>query len=149
MHHYHCGQCGYSEANADGSECDYCYQRVTLCNLTPHPIAIHGDGEPITLQPDGPAPRLRPIRTDLGKIAGIPIVRTTLGDVEGLPDPIPGVIRIVSALVAEHSSVAHRDDLAYPGEAIRDADGRIVGCRGLCAGPGLARRMEAGLLSGR
>jgi hypothetical protein len=61
-----------------------------------------------------------------------------MGEPTGLPDPADGVIVIVSALVAEHPSVAHRTDLAYPGEAIRDPDGKIVGAKGLCAGPGLA-----------
>jgi hypothetical protein len=72
----------------------------------------------------------------------IPVVRTRLGCPEGLPDPEDGVILIVSALIAEHHSVEHREDLAYPGEAIRDESGRVVGCRGLCAGPGLALRIR-------
>lgn len=47
--------------------------------------------------------------------------------------------------MAEHPSVAGRTDLAYPGEAIRDRDGKIVGCRGLCAGPGLAESLRSTL----
>jgi len=70
------------------------------------------------------------------------IVRSTMGEPTGLPERQEGVILIVSALVAEHPSLAHRTDLASPGEAIRDADGKIVGAKGLCAGPGLAEDMR-------
>jgi len=56
---------------------------------------------------------------------------------------VDGTILIVSALVAEHPSVACRTDLAYPGEAIRDEAGKVIGANGLCAGPGLAAKMRA------
>lgn len=117
-----------------------------LKNLTPHPLAMHGPEGVTHLPVDGPAPRLAPSRESLGAIGGLPVVRTTLGSPSGLPDPEDGVVLIVSALVAEHPALAGRTDLAYPGEAIRDADGRIIGARGLCAGPGLARKMEITLL---
>lgn len=126
---------------------------MILRNLTPHPITIRTDSDSLVLPVYGPAPRLAPSRLALrhvydcgpdghasGDGLGVRLVRTTLGDPDGLPERIGNVILIVSALVAEHPSVAGRDDLAYPGEAVRDADGRIVACLGLCAGPGLARR---------
>jgi len=107
-------------------------------NLTPHAITIVSDGKSTTYPVDGPAPRLAVERKDLGQIGGISVVRSILGVPTGLPEAQDGVILIVSALVAEHHSVSHRSDLAYPGEAIRDADGKIVGANGLCAGPGMA-----------
>ena len=114
---------------------------MKFLNLTPHPITIV-QGEQSTVYPvDGPAPRLAVEREPLGQVGGVSIVRSTMGDPTGLPDPQEGVILIVSALVAEHPSVANRTDLAYPGEAIRDSDGKIVGAKGLCAGPGLAREL--------
>lgn len=116
---------------------------MKFVNLTPHPITIV-EGDQSTLYPvDGPAPRLAVEREALGQIDGISVVRSTMGEPVGLPDPQDGVIVIVSALVAEHSSVASRADLAYPGEAIRDTDGKIVGAKGLCAGPGLAESLRA------
>lgn len=113
-------------------------------NLTPHTLHLHGADGVTTIGPDGPAPRLTPERTPLGGVSGLPVVRTVLGSPQGLPEPEEGVLLIVSALVAEHPSVSHRTDLAYPGEAIRDENGRIVGAKGLCAGPGLARQMTEG-----
>lgn len=112
-------------------------------NLTPHPVTIHKDnGDTVTLPVDGPAPRLAVDREPLGELGGFSVVRSTMGEPEGLPEPEEGVTIIVSALVAEHSSLAGRTDIAYPGEAIRDDNGRIVGCQGLCAGPGLAKRLR-------
>jgi hypothetical protein len=62
-----------------------------------------------------------------------------MGNPQGLPEPEDGVVLVVSALVAE--AAPEREDLAYPGEAIRDSDGKIVGAKGLCAGPGLAHKI--------
>jgi hypothetical protein len=114
---------------------------VRLRNRTPHPLSLHGaDGTVLSLPVDGPAPRLGVERQALGLIAGLPIVRSTMGAVGGLPEEREDIIVIVSALVAE--ACPERGDLAYPGEAIRDEAGRIIGARGLCAGPGLARRLS-------
>lgn len=116
---------------------------MKFVNLTPHPITLV-EGEQSTLYPvDGPAPRLAVEREALGKIGDISIVRSTMGEPAGLPEPQEGVIVIVSALVAEHPSVSTRTDLAYPGEAIRADDGKIVGAKGLCAGPGLAESLRS------
>ena len=134
---------------------------MKFLNLTPHPITIVADGRSFDLPVDGPAPRLAVERVDLGVLPmdyegysslydreevmlhDIPVVRSMMGAPTGLPEPQDGVIVIVSALVAEHPSVAHRTDLAYPGEAIRDADGKIVGAKGLCAGPGMTESLRA------
>ncbi len=120
---------------------------MELKNYTPHPITLLvGKGllaEGITFQPAGPAPRLEPSREPLGEILGIPVVRTTLGKPVGLPTPEEGVVFVVSALVAE--ACPERTDLAYPGEAVRDSDGVIIGARGLCAGPGLAQKLSVGV----
>lgn len=115
---------------------------MRFVNMTPHSVHVHdGNGNVRVIEPCGTVPRLTPRSESLGTIDGLPIVRTRLGSPEGLPDPEDGVVLIVSALIAEHHSVEDREDLAYPGEAIRDESGRVVGCRGLCAGPGLALRI--------
>ena len=118
-------------------------------NLTPHTIHIHDkEGSILTMQPHGPAARLAVEREDLGDFpgAGIPFVRSTMGLPTGLPPHEPGAIIIVSALVAE--ACPSRTDLAYPGEAIRDESGRIVGSKGLCAGKGLAAEIRRGAFVG-
>lgn len=116
---------------------------MKLVNLTPHPITIVEGEQSIAYSVAGPAPRLAVVREPLGQVGGISVVRSTMGDPTGLPEPQGGVILIVSALVAEHPSVASRTDLSYPGEAIRDTDGKIVGAKGLCAGPGLAKSLRS------
>lgn len=110
---------------------------MELKNYTPHTLTLHGETWITHLPVAGPAPRLAVSRQQLGTLAGLPLVRSTMGAPEGLPEPVAGVVLVVSALVAE--AAPEREDLAYPGEAIRDAEGRIVGARGLCAGPGLAK----------
>jgi hypothetical protein len=114
-------------------------------NFTPHTIKILTDkAEEVVLPVDGPAPRLAVTRELVGHADGIPVYRSVLGEPHNLPAPQPGVIFVVSALVAEHPALAGRDDLAYPGEAVRDSTGQVVGCRGLSAGPGLAKRLKDG-----
>lgn len=110
---------------------------MELKNFTPHPLALHGPEGIMNLPVSGSAPRLDVARVSLGTLAGLPLVRSAMGNVQGLPAQEPGVVLVVSALVAE--AAPERTDLAYPGEAIRDGAGRVVGARGLCAGPGLAR----------
>ena len=51
------------------------------------------------------------------------------GAVEGLPDPEEGVVWIVSRVVAE--AAKERDDLLVTDDAVRDDQGRIIGCRAL------------------
>ena len=117
---------------------------MKFLNLTPHPLTINENGgESITKYPiSGPAPRLAVDRQALISFGRHNFVRSTMGAPEGLPPETDDTILIVSALVAEHPAVASRRDLAYPGEAIRDDNGRIVAARGLCAGPGLAARLR-------
>ncbi len=135
---------------------------MKFLNLTPHALTILSGDVTTHIPCSGPAPRLGVDREPLGELMDtsdghfdggthfydedgmpwpcpvFPIVRSTMGEPTGLPEPQEGVILIVSALVAEHPSVSHRPDLAYPGEAIRDDSGKIIGAKGLCAGPGLA-----------
>jgi hypothetical protein len=58
----------------------------------------------------------------------IPTTFASYGEITGLPDAQPGVILIVSAMVAKE---ARRPDVVSPGPAIRDESGRIIGCAGL------------------
>jgi len=64
----------------------------------------------------------------------VPLMRTRWGGIVGLPDPQPNVWHVVSVIVAEAAVDSGRgaDDLLVPGDQVRDNDGRIVGCRGLC-----------------
>ena len=101
-----------------------------LVNMTPHALNIVIDDEvTVTIEPSGVVPR---VSTKIVKVAD-GIVTTKLGDVEGLPEVIPGKLLIVSALVK--SAASNRDDLVGPDTsptgAIRDDLGRIIGVRGI------------------
>jgi hypothetical protein len=126
--------------------------------MVPDAVSPTGRIEAIKLDPVSPTPRLSVSREDLGVVEWedtaescdddgqilpvryvglpIPVVRATMEPPIDLPDRREGVILIVSALIAE--ACPDRDDLLYPGAAVRDAEGRVVGCDGLCAGPGYA-----------
>lgn len=102
---------------------------VTLVNATPHPLNIvQRDGVTLTVAPSGICPRCTSTEVIDGAIGLIDISRQTLGEVEGLPEAIPGAFFIVSRLVA---SAANRPDLLVPGSLIRDDQGKVIGCKGL------------------
>lgn len=108
---------------------------LEVLNLTPHVVRLVGDDATVELAPAGPPARvvLRPDRADgvvrVGPLL-VPLKRTAASEVvTGVPDPRPGVLLIVARPVAE--ALPHRDDLVYPHDTVRDADGVIVGCRSL------------------
>lgn len=114
---------------------------MNIRNLTPHIITISThDGYVILPRHSAPVPRLEVERTALPPLVydghHIPLVRSRMGAVRDLPPAEEEVCLVVSALVAE--ACPERSDLLYPGEAVRDDSGRVVGCAGLCAGPGYA-----------
>lgn len=104
-------------------------------NLTPHGVRVYGsDGSVIADIPaSGAVARLSEQVSDAQCTDGIPEVQVTLGEVEGLPDPVQGTLYIVSlplmmGLLAAGST---RQDVRYPYDPVRDGQGRIVGCRSL------------------
>ena len=111
---------------------------VECINLTPHPIVLldKDDQEVLTI-PTTDVTRVSSQTVTVGYFrineVLVPRSHTQYGEVEGLPDPTPGVIYIVSGMVV--SALAqqgiHRDDLLVPGMQIRDDQGRVIGCRSL------------------
>jgi hypothetical protein len=101
-----------------------------LVNLTPHDIDIYNEEQYLirTLPSEGVARRIT-TRQEVGRFDGIPLYQTWYHDLEDLPDSEEGTMYIVSLLVRE--SLPGRDDLASPGELIRDASGKPIGCVGL------------------
>lgn len=100
-----------------------------LINLTPHEIRIIRDDGNITLPPSGTIARCTVTRKQVGSVDGIPINRTVFGAVEGLPEPTADTYYIVSAIVAQ--ACPDRSDLLITDDAVRDDQGRIIGCRAL------------------
>lgn len=109
----------------------------TIINLTPHALNIKlASGSMIKVEPSGQIARCTQRKQPVGTVdlygddcaPSITVSRTEYGDVTGIPDPEPGIIYVVSMLAAQ---AAKRSDVLFPGEAIRDASGNIVGCDGL------------------
>lgn len=105
-----------------------------VINYTPHPLTLfHTDGKTSTVLPSVGVARVKQdsevveiLNLDGGDL---PIVRSTFGEVEGLPDPDGETIFIVSSMVA--AAAKNRDDLVSPTGFIRDAEGKILGATGL------------------
>ena len=101
-----------------------------LVNLTPHPINIilDNDSDPIVIAPSGTVPRVASTATTVAP----GFVTTIMGDVTDLPDPVPGTLLIVGAMV--RTALPDRDDLigpdTSPSGAVRNDQGQIVGVRG-------------------
>ncbi len=100
---------------------------MNLVNKTPHDINIVPTGQ--VLSPVLPTPRVAQTTIQVGDIGSIPLTRKMFGDLQDLPDPIPGTLFIVNALTALAAKDLGRDDFIVP-NAVRDADNKIVGCDG-------------------
>lgn len=107
---------------------------MKMINLTPHTISIlDGANNPVLVLPSAGVARAASTRTCVGTVdadgISIPVNVTSFGDVVGLPDPQPGIGYVVSVLTAQ--AVKNRDDIFVTDDAVRDAEGRIIGCRAL------------------
>ena len=100
-----------------------------IINLTPHAVnIINEEGEIALAIPSTGMARCAVQSETVGDVDGIPVNKTSYGEVNGLPDPSEGTMYVVSMLVAQ-ALKGERDDLVYPGELVRDEGGNIVGCR--------------------
>lgn len=111
---------------------------ATAVNLTPHPIGfVDQENQTLLTVPTTTVARVSAQTTTVEYfvINGVQIPRThtVYGEVEGLPDPTPGTIFIVSGMIvsALASQGIRRDDLLVPGMQVRDEQGRVIGCRSL------------------
>lgn len=102
---------------------------MAFVNLTPHAIVVVRNEGNITIQPSGQIARCAQKSESAGSFDGVPLVTSEFGPVEGLPEPVMGTVYVVSALV--RAAVPNRRDVASPGDQVRDADGRVTGCRNL------------------
>lgn len=105
---------------------------MKIVNLTPHPLRLQRtDGSFMNLpKPVGEAiPRRSTQVEQQGDLGGLPVYKTVLGPVEFAPAPCEDTIYVVSRMVVD--ALPDRSDLFAPGEAIRDADGKVVGAKGL------------------
>ncbi len=115
------------------------FRHLCLVNLMAHDCVIWGRGSNASMDS---VSRVYPcgVEARCAKVAQEPVILddeqwfdvqgpSVLGDVIDLPDPVPGVLFIVSMAVRMKSG---RDDLVSPGPSVV-VDGLTVGCRGLVA----------------
>jgi hypothetical protein len=89
------------------------------------------DGTVIELPPSGMVARCATTDEVVDRIDGVEVHAMTLGALEGLPESQDGVVYIASLIAAQAARKAGRSDVYAPGPAIRDPDGRVIGCQGL------------------
>ena len=103
---------------------------ITIKNYTPHELTFVDDQNEVILKvPSSGIARAAQSRFTVGTINGIPVNKTSFGQVENLPEPEEGVILVVSALTAQ--ACPERGDVYITDDAVRDEAGRIIGCRAL------------------
>lgn len=94
-------------------------------NMTPHEINING----LTFPASGKIARVTQANVLVGYHEVVELMQACYGKVVDLPDPVDGVVYIVSGKV--RAALPERYDLASPGDQIRDADGKIIGVKNL------------------
>ena len=103
---------------------------MPIVNCTPHKITLTEEGKGSHhYEPSGVLPRVQVETKDLSHAyEGIPMVQTVTGEVEGLPEPAPGILYLCSTMVAQ---AAKRRDVIAPDTgptAIRE-NGQVVAVR--------------------
>jgi len=111
---------------------------MKVVNLTPHALNLMPAGPTgpvVTIPPSGQVARCVVDRVQVDTVTvtvdgiSVPVNRTQFGAVTSLPDPQPDTIFIVSSVVAQ--AVPDRQDVFIVDDAVRDEQGRIIGCRAL------------------
>ena len=100
---------------------------MKFINLTNH--AINETTTGIEIPASGRVARVKSSTIKQGEHAGIPIYASTFGEIEGLPEPVDGVLYIVSSL-ALNAVPSNRTDVVAPGNLQRQKDGTPMGCCG-------------------
>ena len=124
-------QTGAGTGPATGVDPEHDERLPRVVNLTPHVVRFYLDDEHLVYPPSGVVARVSVRVEHIWTLWNkIPVVLPTYGPVEGLPDYRSDTILLVSRMVK--SAVPNRDDCLVPDDVVRDAEGRILGCRRLC-----------------
>ncbi len=105
---------------------------MEIVNLTPHKVkVVDDDNNVVATFPSSGVARAYQHDVLASEIDLIPVVKTEFGEVSGLPEPTEGAVFIVSRITVEAARAQGRstDDLLVTSGAVRDDQGRIVGCR--------------------
>ena len=107
---------------------------MVIANLTPHAIVLRAaDGADTIIAPSGAVARVTSVPGVSGTVDGVPVPVWTadaFGEVIDLPEPQPGTLFLVSAMVGG-AVAGTRDDVVVPGTgpndgAVRNEKGHIV-----------------------
>ena len=100
-----------------------------LQNYTPHKVLTYlpDSGHEVTLPKRGTVRLTETFALGEPFPNGLPCTRVGYGDAEGLPQPVDGVVYLVSQLVV--GALPDRTDLAFPAGLVRNDAGDIVGFR--------------------
>ena len=107
---------------------------IEFVNLTPHELNVQKeDGSFLALPASGTVARVRTETEVVGRLAGVAITGQKFADeIDGVPPRKEGTYYVVSRLAAQALEEDDRmEDILIPGPAIRDEQGKIVGCDGL------------------
>lgn len=105
---------------------------MQLVNLTPHSLKFVTLQGVIDIPQSGQLARVRTSATPQGEVGGVPIFQSSFGPVDGLPDPQPGTVFIVSSLMQQalKANGIDRPDVLSPGTGPNDGaireNGQIV-----------------------
>jgi hypothetical protein len=109
---------------------------MKIVNLTPHALNLMPAGPTgpvVTIPPSGQVARCAVDRVQVDTVTvdgvSVPVNQTRFGAVSDLPDPQPGTVYVVSALVAQ--AATERQDVFIVDDVVRDDQGRIIGARAL------------------
>lgn len=101
----------------------------SVVNLTPHEITVMDkDDQVLVVYP--PCGTLARLVSEFGAARAfgeVPLGALRFGQVDGLPEPLAGVLYLVPLLVK--LTTPNRPDVAVVVNEVRDECGRIVGCR--------------------
>ena len=91
-------------------------------------MTIPPEGEPVRCKSSFSTVETVEVTLDGETTTDFTVSEGSFGETTGLPDAHPGVINIVSRIVAEANP--ERDDLLMVHDTVRDDDGNIIGCKG-------------------
>ena len=105
---------------------------TNIINLTPHTINICNEDGTImrSFESQGIA-RAKQTAEVVGDLDGVELVSMKFGEPEDLPEFKEGIYYVVSIITANAAKAVGRrvDDLLITSDPVRDADGRIIGCK--------------------
>ncbi len=106
---------------------------MIIFDATPHDVHLFLGDNKITFVKSDVLPRVKQESTIEAPLnyngISIPLKKTTLSEIEELPDETEGIFYIVSLLVLEAGKKLGRKDLLAP-DTFRDSQGIIIGCSG-------------------